>query len=186
MILFIKEERISLERGPVIGKSRTACLGFRNAGFTLIELVMVIVVLGILAVFASPSMFNSQDYYARGFHDETLALLRYGQKAAIAQRRTVCVAFESDSAKLRIASAEPPSSNCDTDLVGPNGTLPYTVTAKPDVNYAPVPTGFSFNALGQPINALGQLIDAPDQPSVQVDGYSQAISVEANTGYVHE
>jgi len=176
MILFIKEERISLERGPVIGKSRTACLGFRNAGFTLIELVMVIVVLGILAVFASPSMFNSQDYYARGFHDETLALLRYGQKAAIAQRRTVCVAFALDSASLTIASAEPPSIDCNTSLAGPNGTTPYKVTAKPNVNYASVPNGFNFNALGQASGAA----------SVQVDGYSQTISVEANTGYVHE
>ena len=45
-------------------------------GFTLIELVMVIAMLGVLAVFAAPRMFNSGDFYARGFHDETLALLR--------------------------------------------------------------------------------------------------------------
>src|SRR5674476_652767 len=73
-------------------------------GFTLIELVMVIVILGVLAVYAAPRMFNSGDFYARGFHDETLSILRYAQKSAIAQRRTVCVAFTTTSATLTIAA----------------------------------------------------------------------------------
>ena len=62
-------------------------------GFTLIELVMVLVLAGVLAVFAAPRLFSTGDFNARGFQDETLSLLRYAQKAAIAQRRTVCVTF---------------------------------------------------------------------------------------------
>src|SRR5665647_2470350 len=57
--------------------------GASQRGFTLIELIMVMVMLGVLAVFAAPRIFNSGDFYARGFHDETLGLLRYAQKAAI-------------------------------------------------------------------------------------------------------
>src|SRR5450759_4081551 len=76
-------------------------------GFTLIELIMVMVMLGVLAVFAAPRIFNSGDFYARGFHDETLALLRYAQKSAIAQRRTVCVAFTTTSACLLYTSPSP-------------------------------------------------------------------------------
>src|ERR1035437_10071807 len=92
-------------------------------GFTLIELIMVMVMLGVLAVFAAPRIFNSDDFYARGFHDETLGLLRYAQKAAIAQRRTVCVAVSTAapaSATLSIASVTPGA--CDTALVSPNKT----------------------------------------------------------------
>ncbi|TAF71567.1 MAG: type II secretion system protein, partial [Curvibacter sp.] len=51
-----------------------------QAGFTLVELVMVIVLLGILAVYAVPRMLNSGDFYARGFHDQSMAYLRYAQK----------------------------------------------------------------------------------------------------------
>src|SRR5665647_363876 len=79
--------------------------GASQRGFTLIELIMVMVMLGVLAVFAAPRIFNSDDFYARGFHDETLALLRYAQKTAIAQRRTVCVSFAPKEVSLTIASA---------------------------------------------------------------------------------
>lgn len=45
----------------------------RNKGFTLIEMVVVIVLLGILAVTAAPRFLNLQD----DARDETLAHLRY-------------------------------------------------------------------------------------------------------------
>ena len=60
-----------------------------SPGFTLIELIMVIVLVGVLSVFIAPKLFNSDDFNARGFHDQTLAFLRYAQKTAIAQRRPV-------------------------------------------------------------------------------------------------
>ena len=74
-------------------------------GFTLIELIMVIVILGVLAVFAAPKMFDNSTFTGRGLHDETLALLRYAQKSAIAQRRTVCVSFTGTGASLTVASS---------------------------------------------------------------------------------
>ena len=77
----------------------------QQRGFTLMELVMVIVILGVLAVFAAPRMFNASDFNAQGFHDETLSLLRFAQKTAIGQRRTVCVVFSNTGeASLRIAA----------------------------------------------------------------------------------
>ena len=73
------------------------------AGFTLIELITVLILVGILAVTALPRMFDRNTFESRGFFDETKSILRYAQKSAIAQRRDVCVTFAGTGAALRIA-----------------------------------------------------------------------------------
>jgi len=161
-------------------------------GFTLIELIMVIVMLGVLAVFAAPRIFNSNDFYARGFHDETLAFLRYAQKTAIAQRRTVCVAFDVNSVSLTIAPAAPtpalPTPTCGAaplPLRGPKGESPAIIIAKSGVVFSVRPTTFNFDGLGQPINADGTGALQVTQ-TIQVSNAANTITVEAVTGYVHE
>lgn len=159
-------------------------------GFTLIELIMVIVLLGILAVVAAPRMFSSTDFYARGFHDETLAMLRYAQKTAIAQRRTVCVAFSAPapaSATLSIASAAGASA-CNTSLTGPNkscdgGPTGPTgcITARSDVSYSTNPATLSFNGLGQPVATSLTVQVANNGTPI-----TSMVTIEAETGYVHD
>jgi MSHA pilin protein MshC len=160
-------------------------------GFTLIELIMVIVVLGVLAVFAGPRMLRTGDFYARGFHDETLAYLRYAQKTAVAQRRTVCVVFGASSVTLTLAQNAPtaaaPAYDCTSaaTLIGPKGESPAVLNAKSGVTYVGTPTSFNFNGLGQPINGDGSG-SAVGPYTIQVVGAAPSITVEAATGYVHE
>lgn len=137
-------------------------------------MIMVMVLVGVLAVFAAPRLFSSTDFYARGFHDETLALLRYAQKTAIAQRRTVCVSFTISSATLKVDNDG--SAGCEANLAGPRGETPGSITARSGVNYSALPSAMSFDALGRA--SLGQ--------SIAVQGVGRSITVEAGTGYVHE
>lgn len=144
-----------------------------QAGFTMIELILAMVIVGIIAVVAVPRIIDRSAYDARSFHDEALAILRYAQKAAIAERRTVCVAFSSNSVTLTIASTNP--GTCDTPLAGPTGNPPFTVTASGGAAFSSLPANLSFDSLGRPSSSA----------SILVNGYAHAITVEPETGYVH-
>lgn len=149
----------------------------RHAGFTMIELIVTMVIIGILAVSVVPRFADRATFTSRGFQDETLALLRYGQKAAIAQRRTVCVEFpDASSIQLRISSAANASA-CDTNLTGPNGTTPHRVTARTGTGHNRASgDNFLFYSSGRPSVASSFSIAITNAGTV---------TVEAETGYVH-
>ena len=126
-------------------------------GFTLTELITVIVIVGIVSVTALPRFFTVSDFEDRGSADQVKALLRFAQKTAIAQHRNVSVDISGSAA----------SSNCTTTLA--SGNLTCAVKSA-----APTKT-VTFEALGRPVpNA---------EDSVLVGGTT--ITIEAETGYVH-
>src|SRR5580698_6612354 len=55
-------------------------------GFTLVELVIVMTVIGILAVTLGPRFFTQSVFSQRGYADELAAALRFAQKAAVSSQ----------------------------------------------------------------------------------------------------
>lgn len=152
-----------------------------HAGFTLVELIMTMVIIGVLAVVAAPRFFNNNVFQSRGFADQVQATLRYAQKEAIAQHRNVCVAFTlpaPSTIALRIASVDGAASACDTDLIAPTGGA-YLITAPAGIAFgaAPAPANFGFDALGRPNPNAAQ--------TISITGATNGITIEAETGYVH-
>jgi MSHA pilin protein MshC len=181
---------LTLAHKPKSPTASTWCV--RQRGFTLVELVMVLVILGVLAVFALPRMLASSDTAARGLHDSTLSYLRYAQKTAIAQRRTVCVAFTTTSVSLRIANTAA-SYNCASPtgvvLNGADGKASVSVSgaaySAATVNgVSCLATPAAFDGLGQPVNSSGVALATAQ--CIKVGNAANSITVEAATGYVHE
>jgi MSHA pilin protein MshC len=140
----------------------------RPGGFTLTELVVVIVIASILSVVAI-SRINTQPFDTEGFANRAAAMVRYAQKTAIAQRRTVFVVISGNTLSLCYTD-----SGCGTKVHEPPGTNWFTYTAPSGVTLSNMAT-FSFNALGKPSTG----------GTLKVTGdVVRNISVQAETGYV--
>ncbi|MFA6921983.1 MAG: prepilin-type N-terminal cleavage/methylation domain-containing protein [Gallionella sp.] len=152
-----------------------------SSGFTLIELVMTLVIIGILAAVAAPKFFSNSVFQSRGFADELSATLRYAQKLAMVQNRFVCVGIDADRVTLTYDATAPgiahATATCPgSNLTSPAGLAPYTVTAPDGITLSGVKS-FSFDKSGRPGFAATQRI--------AVSGYAIPVTVEAETGYVH-
>ena len=167
------------QKGETCGRMSTLALRFCSRGFTLVELIVTLILVGILAVVAIPKLTGLSAYNTLGFYDRVASGIRFAQKQAIAKRRNVCLTFTANSVTFRFASTAGATAPCDTDLAGPDGMTPYVLAPDPRgvgaVIFSPTPTDFQFDALGRP--TVGQTI------TVSGDGL-KTLSVEQETGYV--
>ena len=140
-------------------------------GFTLTELVVVIIIASILAAFAA-SRINVRGLDTEGFANRAAAMVRYAQKIAIAQRRTVAVVVTAGTpGTLRLCYTDTACSG--GDVREPPGTGAFQHSSKAGIAVAGA--SFTFNALGRP-SAGGDI-------TVTGDG-TKTITIAAETGYV--
>ena len=152
------------------------------AGFTLVELVMVLIMTGILAVMVIPVFTGTSVYYAEEFNEQVRAALRYGQKSAVSHRRLVCAAGTAGSVTLTIAAAAPATGCTGTTLNDPRGNAAYassptaaTVSVSPATTIYFQPSGqVTSDAAGA--NVTNFTLTVTGEP---------AISVQGTTGYVN-
>lgn len=82
-------------------------------GFTMVELITVMVLLGVLAAIAIPKLMGDNITEAAVHGDKVVSALRLAQKSAVAKRRVVCL--DTASGTLRV-SATPGSGACGVKL----------------------------------------------------------------------
>jgi MSHA pilin protein MshC len=146
-------------------------VGVNQNGFTLVELVMTMVIVGIIAAVAVPRFSGSSVFQSRGFADQVQASLRYAQKIAIAQRRFVCVSFTATTVSLSTGTTFACSGGALPSLTGGGN---YVITSPASsITISSFPATLYFNGLGRP-NAGAPVVIG-----------SSTITVEAETGYVH-
>ena len=94
-----------------------------ECGFTLIELVVIVIIVGILAVVTLPRMDNGSTFREAGLRDQTASALRYAQKTAVSHRRLVCATVAGNQLSLAIA-ADFGDAACAISLAGADGKQP--------------------------------------------------------------
>ena len=149
----------------------------RSHGFTLVELVIVISLMGILGAIAASRMLTSQGFASRGFYDEAQAVVRYAQKTAIAWHRTIVVCVAADN----VSAISNTDCNAPTYVPHPlDASKPLKSTAPSGVTLSPTGS-FSFDSGGRP-SVPGTTITLV---STNTDDPVRQIIVAAETGYVY-
>lgn len=147
-----------------------------SAGFTLVELVIVMLILAILSFAALVRISDQGQNDANGFADQLASTIRFAQKAAVAQRRTVYV--NVSPATLTLWACLDSATTCAQPLASPVSGL-LSVTGPSDVTLTSAVTQFQFGSLGQPAGATTLTLTAG------ASGKSFNVLIEPVSGYVH-
>lgn len=145
---------------------------YKTKGFTLIELIVIILLIGILSAYAIPRI-NFDNFRAQGFVQQATATIRFGQKLAITSGCNVDVTINSSQCLLVWQAGS------DCDVMG--AVIDNPATGNANFCAKSTPTGspvanFTFNNIGAPTTVV---------PAIDFGG-GRVVNVVANTGFVHE
>ncbi len=131
-------------------------------GFTIMELIVVIVLLGTISVVAGPRLFGKAGFDQRFFRNDTLSAVRYAQKLAVATGCQVRVSFSANSYSLKLQDGVPCAGTSFTmDVVHPgSGDSSFSNTAPGGVSVSSDVSPLTFDGLGRAMNSSGTVTDA--------------------------
>ena len=148
-------------------------------GFTVVELIAVMIVAAALAVVVMPRLGGALSMRHDAWRDTVLAALRTAQATSHGHRRLVCVDFTSTTVSLRLATLNPASA-CDAVLPGPDGASVWARDAAAgSTSVSPAGTLY-FQPDGR-VSSDGAGTTLVDR-SIVVSG-SAAITLSAETGH---
>ncbi|MEZ4333269.1 MAG: type II secretion system protein [Myxococcota bacterium] len=160
-----------------MGRRRVSRKGGRSGeGFTLVEAIVLLSIIGILGAVAAPRLLSFGELEAARAHRQALADLRHAQRRASGSGCPVQVDFQADGYRLR-QRTDCRSGAFALELVDPvTNQQPYAVT---------LPAGVTLASSADPIvlDALGRITRDDGTPtSVTIRVGARAIEGIGETG----
>lgn len=131
-----------------------------SRGFTVVELVVVIALLGILSAVAVSRMTRTDLFTQRAAVDELAAALRQAHKRAIAQRGSVFITVDTVNRVVRFCRDA--TANCPNPMQEPGSSAALLFTAPAGATLAVSPSSpvtFSIDNMGSFVGPTGASTD---------------------------
>jgi len=157
-------------------------------GFTTVELIVTMILIGILSAVAIPRMNLISGFDEIGYRDQVIAALEFARKSAVAQRRSVRVQASGSALIFSIDSCYPEGNATSTpacaslvgtfprNLVLPGGSS-NQISPRGATSLTAAPATLVFDPLGK--------ATATSYIYTITGGSSYNITVDAGSGYVY-
>jgi len=145
-----------------------------NAGFSLIELIMLLVTMGILALVLTP-LFERKPFYEKGFYDEVAAAARYARTLAVTSGCEVQLSISSNAYVLNQRATDCTTGAFTKNVIHPGGrAATFSGSAPAEITLAMTNNPVVFKALG----------NTADQIDRTVTVGSKSFTIIGATGFV--
>lgn len=160
----------------------------QSAGFTMIELVLVIILIGIMAVVAAPRLGSLDAYNVTRASSELVEVIRYAQEQAMANVAVDLQVVTGGGDEYRVREYVHASSTTQEVTSPLTGSSPFINDSAEWSNITASALSLSFDSRGYPCNSTAPCsapMTTQQTITISAPGETRTITIEPITGYVY-
>jgi MSHA pilin protein MshC len=156
-------------------------------GFTLVELVLTMIILGVIAVVSLPKFFNQSTFDERYFYDDLISAARYAQRIAIGSGCAVRLSVSSSGYALnQDINCNLSSPSYTLTVIRPSDSEAFSNNNVPsNLTISSSNTAYFFLPQGGAVDSGGVSVGNATVTLNSSDLTDRTINIEGATGYVY-